>query len=63
MEKTGVTSPTIDEVMTCATGTEGNQLFSKMGQETMDLDPPHEYVPWIMFNGVSLLWYGTIILF
>merc|ERR1711862_150073 len=51
MDKTGVKSPTIDEVMKCAFSDEGNQLFAQLGQETMDLVPAHEYVPWILFNG------------
>merc|ERR1712029_241031 len=52
MEETGVTSPTIDEVLKCATGDEGNQLFAQFGLETQSLDPPHEYVPWILFDQV-----------
>ena len=54
MEDMGVESPTFQEVQSCAMGTEGNQLFAKLGEETAKLSPPHEYVPWILFNGVRM---------
>ena len=60
MEETGVESPSFEEVKNCAMGTEGNRLFAKLGKETASLNPPHEYVPWILFNDVRMNHYITI---
>jgi len=38
-------------VKTCAQGSEGNQLEHDMGARTESLDPPHNYVPWIVVDG------------
>ena len=35
----------------CSAGKEGNKLEHSMGVKTESLDPPHEYVPWVVVNG------------
>jgi len=40
-----------DVVKKCASGKEGNKLEHAMGAKTEFLDPPHQYVPWIVING------------
>lgn len=35
----------------CAEGSEGNYLHYLNGVQTSKLDPPQEWVPWILFNG------------
>ncbi|XP_021956740.1 gamma-interferon-inducible lysosomal thiol reductase [Folsomia candida] len=35
---------------TCADSSEGNYLHYLNGVQTSKLDPPHEWVPWILFN-------------
>ena len=53
MQDTNVADPTFDDVKTCGEGSEGKELFHLFGQETKNLEPPHQYVPWITFNDVS----------
>jgi len=36
---------------TCFLGEEGTKLEYELGQKTNSLDPQHEFVPWILFNG------------
>jgi len=40
-----------EAVKKCASGKEGNKLEHAMGAKTEALDPPHNYVPWIVVNG------------
>jgi len=47
MKQKGVTSPSFEEVQTCANGPEGNAIFAKFGKQT----PPHNGVPFVVFNG------------
>ena len=37
--------------MTMFKGVEGNSLMHEFGLKTESLNPPHNYVPWIVVNG------------
>ncbi|KAJ8939585.1 hypothetical protein NQ314_011082 [Rhamnusium bicolor] len=39
-------------IKACARGSGGDELFAHFGDITNNLDPPLEYVPHILFNGV-----------
>ncbi|XP_063953474.1 gamma-interferon-inducible lysosomal thiol reductase-like [Lytechinus pictus] len=41
--------PSIEE---CSTGPMGNYLEHNMAVKTNALNPPHQYVPWVVLNGV-----------
>ena len=38
----------------CAVSHFGEELLLGMGMETDALIPPHTFIPWITFNGVSI---------
>lgn len=38
-------------IQSCLTSGEGDQLMYNYGLQTDNLKPPHEYVPWILFDG------------
>ena len=40
--------------MTCAKGDQGNKYEHMMAVLTGQLNPPHQYVPWVTLNGVSM---------
>merc|ERR1712018_185990 len=44
---------TMDLVKQCSISHYGEELLLAMGNATAALDPPHELVPWITFNGES----------
>jgi len=39
-------------VKTCMEGNEGFELLVANGERTNKLVPSHEYVPWMLFNGI-----------
>ncbi|XP_065672778.1 gamma-interferon-inducible lysosomal thiol reductase [Hydra vulgaris] len=38
-------------ISTCYNGTQGNHLMHELALKTNALNPPHQYVPWIVANG------------
>lgn len=38
-------------VQSCSNSEEGDQLLFNYGLRTKNLQPPHQYVPWILFDG------------
>ena len=41
-------------VLSCANGPKGKQLALAAAKETEELNPPHEYAPWVTMNGQPL---------
>merc|ERR1711973_730022 len=52
MDSNGITNPLFDEVQRCANTQEGLGHFIFFIMRTQELNPPKEYVPWVLFNGV-----------
>merc|ERR1712166_758509 len=49
-KQVGVTS--VDKILTCFKGVQGNALEHKVALATEALSPPHGYVPWLVADGV-----------
>merc|ERR1712098_799034 len=50
MLELGLSSPTPAELLECSQGQEGSSLLHDLGVETHSLQPPLNFVPWILFN-------------
>ncbi|XP_043576635.1 gamma-interferon-inducible lysosomal thiol reductase-like [Chiloscyllium plagiosum] len=48
-----VHAPTVlwDTIISCVNGSKGNELMHQNAQMTNELEPSHNYVPWILING------------
>lgn len=53
MERCGVIFPSYEEVSQCQKTAQGEAMLHEIGVETKSLEPKVNYVPWVMFNGVS----------
>ncbi|XP_076456849.1 gamma-interferon-inducible lysosomal thiol reductase-like [Babylonia areolata] len=42
----------LEQILSCYNSSEGNQLEHQMALRTNALNPPHQYVPWVVLNGV-----------
>ena len=54
MERCGVIFPSYEEVNQCHKTIQGETMLHEIGVETKSLEPKVNYVPWVMFNGVSM---------
>ena len=43
----------MDAVNQCAISHHGEELLKDIGVDTHSLQPPHNFIPWITFNGVG----------
>ena len=43
----------MDTVNQCAISHHGEELLKENGVATHSLQPPHNFIPWIIFNGVG----------
>ena len=43
--------PFYKRVLDCFAGNEGDKVMAKIGHATMELEPKHEYVPWVTVDG------------
>lgn len=41
----------VKTVMDCVTGDVGNKIMHQNAMQTDSLNPPHQYVPWVVING------------
>ncbi|XP_067871874.1 gamma-interferon-inducible lysosomal thiol reductase-like isoform X2 [Heterodontus francisci] len=48
-----VHAPTVfwDSISSCVNGDQGNELMHQNAQMTNELEPSHNYVPWVLING------------
>ena len=50
-----ISQPSFEDITVCASGSEGMGHFVFDILRTQQLNPPKQYVPWVLFNGVSEL--------
>ena len=50
-----ISQPSFGDITVCASGSEGMGHFVFDIVRTQQLNPPKQYVPWVLFNGVSEL--------
>ena len=58
MAQTRVTYPSYAEVSQCHNTTEGQKLLKQNGDKTDSLEPQHNFIPWITFEGVRTIVYN-----
>eukprot|EP00057_Strongylocentrotus_purpuratus_P021948 XP_011676422.1 PREDICTED: uncharacterized protein LOC753478 [Strongylocentrotus purpuratus] len=46
--------PKLNPLKNCTGGPMGNKLEHSMALKTEALNPPHQYTPWVVLNGVSI---------
>jgi interferon gamma-inducible protein 30 len=51
MKKANASASVMDEIKTCAKGSEGLAIQRENADLTDALNPPHNYVPWLVING------------
>jgi len=44
----------VNAIIQCATGNEGDLLHMQAAKQTIDLDPPHTFTPWIVLDGAPV---------
>ena len=55
LEELGITTTSPDAISGCADSDEGSLLLHDLGVATHGLNPPLTFVPWVIFNDVSIL--------
>ena len=50
----GIKTTSLGRVEACSKTDVGSNLLHNIGVETKDLDPTLNFVPWVLFNNVSL---------
>ena len=55
LKSLNIHTTTAEKVEACAGSDEGSQLLHDIGVETKNLDPKLNFVPWVLFNNVSVI--------
>lgn len=53
MGRCGIIFPAYEDVDQCHKTTQGEGILHDLGLETKSLEPEVNFIPWVMFNGVS----------